>query len=33
MSIAVRWALCLVTALAIVEFGNFGEVHFIYFQF
>jgi hypothetical protein len=33
VSTAGRWALYLVTALAIVEFGNFGEVHFIYFQF
>jgi hypothetical protein len=32
-SVVVRWALYLVTALAIVEFGNFGEVEFIYFQF
>jgi alginate O-acetyltransferase complex protein AlgI len=31
--VPVRWALYLVTALAIVEFGNFGEVQFIYFQF
>ena len=31
--VPVRWAMYLVTALAIVEFGNFGEVEFIYFQF
>jgi alginate O-acetyltransferase complex protein AlgI len=31
--VAFRWALYLATALAIVEFGNFGEVQFIYFQF
>jgi alginate O-acetyltransferase complex protein AlgI len=31
--VPVRWALYLATALAIVEFGNFGEVQFIYFQF
>jgi D-alanyl-lipoteichoic acid acyltransferase DltB (MBOAT superfamily) len=33
MSVAVRWMLYLATALVIMEFGNFGEVEFIYFQF
>ena len=33
MATGVRWVLYLATALAIVEFGNFGEVEFIYFQF
>jgi alginate O-acetyltransferase complex protein AlgI len=33
MPVAVRWSLYLFTALAVLEFGNFGEVEFIYFQF
>nr|QEO74377.1 hypothetical protein [uncultured bacterium] len=31
--VAARWATYLATALAIIEFGNFGELEFIYFQF
>ena len=33
MPVAVRWSMYLLTALAVLEFGNFGEVEFIYFQF
>jgi alginate O-acetyltransferase complex protein AlgI len=33
LPVAIRWSLYLLTALAVLEFGNFREVQFIYFQF
>jgi hypothetical protein len=33
LSVAVRWCVYVATAVAILEFGNFGETAFIYFQF
>jgi len=33
LSLTIRWCAYMATALAILEFGNFGETAFIYFQF